>query len=70
MYERDLEQAYERLLEAYRVMLAAGGPARCNGEWAKWAHVRAQVQMIEQEMAFEVERARASQAAAHPHHGA
>ena len=68
MYERQLEQAYERLAAAWRDVLAAGGPARCNGEWAKWAHVRAQVQMIEQEMAYEVERAR-SQAAAHPHRG-
>lgn len=68
MYERDLEQAYDELAATWRAVLAAGGPARCNGEWAKWAHVRAQVQMIEQEMAFEVERAR-SQAAAHPHPG-
>jgi hypothetical protein len=56
MYERDLEQAYERLLDAYRVMLAAGGPARCNGEWAKWAGVRAQVQSLEERCTYEWNR--------------
>jgi len=69
MYERQLEQAYERLLEAYRVMLAAGGPARCNGEWARWAAVRAQVQELESGMAYETRESRAT-AAPHPHHGA
>ena len=69
MYERDLEQAYERLAAAWRDVLAAGGPERCNGEWARWAGVRARVQMMEQEMAYEVERARSSQAASHPHRG-
>lgn len=69
MYDHELGQAYERLAAAWRDVLAAGGPARCNGEWARWAGVRARVQAIEQEMAYEVERARSSQAAAHPHRG-
>ena len=71
MYDHELGQAYERLAAAWRDVLAAGGPERCNGEWAHWAGVRAQVQMMEQEMAYEVERARSSQAAAaaSPHPG-
>lgn len=64
---RQLEQAYERLLEAYRVMLAAGGPARCNGEWGRWYEWRAKVQSLEERMAYETKRDR--EAAPNPHHG-
>lgn len=67
MYDHELGQAYERLAAAWRDVLAAGGPERCNGEWARWAHVRAQVQAIEQEMAYEVQRARSTDAPAPAH---
>ena len=65
MYERDLEQAYAALLDAYRAMLAAGGPARCNGEWGKWADWRARVQSLEERCAYEWRTAKAE----NPHRG-
>ena len=69
MYDHELGQAYERLAAAWRDVLAAGGPARCNGEWARWAAVRAQVQELESSMAYETRESRATQTA-HSHHGA
>lgn len=59
MYEHELGQAYERLAAAWRDVLAAGGPARCNGEWARWAGLRNRIAQSEERIAYEAARERA-----------
>lgn len=68
MYDSELLQAYQGMVAAWQAVVAAGGSARCNGEWGRWYEWRARVQQLEEIMAYETRVARAATAAPHQDH--
>lgn len=59
MLAEQLIPLYQELALAWRDVLDAGGPGRCNGEWARWAGLRNRIAQSEERIAYEAARERA-----------
>lgn len=51
--EIELERAYRELADRIRAVMLAGGPTRCNGEWARYVDAKNLVRFLEEQLIYE-----------------